>query len=159
MKKLKRCDFKPHREFLKIFQMDKKPYYCNLKTEKMKIIFFWKPLLWLAIICYGLFVPASSLPIKPFLNIPHFDKVVHFSLFFVLCLLLIRPFKKLALKAYLLAPFVAISIGALLELGQHYITASRSSDFYDFVANTTGILASLLFYRVFVAGKKWEKLF
>ncbi len=137
----------------------KKSYTCNLKTEKMKIALFWKPLLWLAIICYGLFVPANALPIKPFLNIPHFDKIVHFSLFFVFCLLLIRPFKKLTPWPYLLAPIVATAMGGLLELGQHYIASSRSSDIYDFVANTTGILVSLIFYWLFVSGKKWERLF
>ncbi len=125
----------------------------------MKIALFWKPLLWLLIIFYGLLVPANALPIKPFLNIPHFDKIVHFSLFFVLCLLLIRPLKVLKWKPYLLAPLIAITMGGLLELGQRYLTSSRSSDFYDFLANTTGVLVSLLFYWLFISGRKWEKLF
>ncbi|NQU53373.1 MAG: VanZ family protein [Bacteroidetes bacterium] len=125
----------------------------------MKIIYFWKPILWLSIICYGLFIPAGNLPVKPFLNIPHFDKLVHFSLFFALCILLFGPFKKLNLKYYLLAPVISIFLGLILETTQHLITISRSSDFYDFLANTAGIAAATLFYYLFVSEKKWEKLF
>ena len=125
----------------------------------MKIKYFWKPLLWLAIICYGLFIPASNLPTKPFLNIPHFDKMVHFSLFFGLCILLFRPFKKLELKYYLIAPVISFFLGLLLETSQQLITTSRSSDVYDFLANTSGIVAATIFYYFFVSGKKWEVLY
>ena len=125
----------------------------------MKILHFWKPILWLAIICYGLFIPASNLPVKPFLNIPHFDKLVHFSLFFGLCLLLFQPFKKLNLKHYYLAPALSIVLGFLLETTQQLITISRSSDLFDFLANTSGIAAATLFFYFFVSGKKWELLF
>ena len=125
----------------------------------MKITYFWKPLLWLAIICYALFIPADDLPIKPIFKIPHFDKIVHFGLFFVFCLFLLRPFKKLQLKYYLLAPLISIILSALLEISQHILSKSRSSDIYDFMANTTGIIASVAFFYLFVSNRKWEKLF
>ena len=124
-----------------------------------KAIQFWKPAIWLALICYGLFLPANELPMKSFLKIPNFDKMVHFSLFFVLCLLLFRPVKLLQLKTYFFAPLISIALGAMLELVQHSITSSRNSDIFDFLANFSGILASLLFYHFFVSGKRWEKLF
>lgn len=125
----------------------------------MKIKYFWKPILWLALICYGLFTPASSLPVKSFFRIPHFDKMVHFVLFFALCILLFRPFKKLETKYYLWAPLTSIAFGASLEWAQRVLTVSRSSNIYDFFANATGILFALLFYYLFVSGKKWEVLF
>jgi VanZ family protein len=125
----------------------------------MKIRYFWKPILWLAFICYGLFVPASSLPTKPFLNIPHFDKLVHFSLFFVFCLLLFRPFKKLEFKYYFLAPLTAIALGAILEWAQRLIAVSRNSDINDFIANASGIVMATIFYYLFVSKRKWEVLF
>jgi glycopeptide antibiotics resistance protein len=125
----------------------------------MKIIYFWKPLLWLAIICYALFIPAEDLPIKPFLNIPHFDKIVHFSLFFVFCLLLLRPFKRLQFNYYLLAPFISISLSACLEFSQHSLSHSRHSDIKDFIANSLGVVASVMFYYLFVSERKWEKLY
>ena len=125
----------------------------------MKIVQFWKPLLCLAFICYGLFIPASNLPAKPFLNIPHFDKMVHMSMFFVFCLLLFRPFKKLGYKYYRWAPATAIAFGAILEWAQRTISATRSSDIYDFLANATGIVLATLFYSLLVSKRKWEVLF
>jgi len=125
----------------------------------MKIVHFWKPILWLAFICYGLFIPASSLPSKPFLNIPYFDKMVHLSMFFIFCLLLFRPFKKLGFKYYFLAPATAIVFGAILEWAQRSISATRSSDIYDFLANATGIMLATFFYFLLVSKRKWEFLF
>jgi VanZ family protein len=111
----------------------------------MKIFLFIKPIIWLLLICFGLFMPANELPVKPFLNIPHFDKLVHFSLFFVLCIFLFKPFKKLKLKHYYLAPATSIFLGLLLEISQQYITNTRSSDLFDFLANTAGIVTAILF--------------
>jgi VanZ family protein len=125
----------------------------------MKILTFWKPVLWLAIICYGLFIPANELPTNPFFNIPHFDKIVHFLLFFGLNILLMRPLKKLNLKYYLLAPVISVFFGLILEYEQHIVTVSRNSDIYDFFANLSGIVAATLFYYFFVSEKKWELLF
>jgi VanZ family protein len=125
----------------------------------MKIFYFWKPIVWLAIICYGLFMPANELPAHPFINIPHFDKLVHFSLFFGLCVLLFRPFKKLKLKHYYLAPASSFFLGLILETSQQLITTTRSSDFYDFLANSAGIATAILFYFLFVSNRKWEILF
>lgn len=125
----------------------------------MKIKYFWKPLLWLAIICYALFIPADDLPLEPFFRIPHFDKIVHFGLFFVLCLLLLRPFKLLKLNYYLLAPLISIVLSAMLETSQHVLSVSRNSDIKDFIANSLGAISSVMFYYLFVSNRKWEKLF
>lgn len=125
----------------------------------MKLSYFWKPALWLALICYSLFIPAKELPVKPLFSIPHFDKMVHFTLFFVFCILLLRPLKRLKLNYYLLAPLISIVLGGLLEFTQQLFSKSRSSDIYDFLANSLGILAAVLFYYLFVSKKKWEVLF
>lgn len=123
----------------------------------MKLKYFVKPIAWLLIIFYGLFIPANNLPTKPFLAIPHFDKIVHFGLFFVLCLLLFVPFKKLQKNHLFLAPFISFLLSALLEMVQHTVTSSRSSNIYDFLANTLGILAAFLFYHYFASGTRIEK--
>ncbi|MFW6275023.1 MAG: VanZ family protein [bacterium] len=125
----------------------------------MKLLLFWKPFIWLALICYGLFLPANELPVQPFLKIPHFDKIVHFGLFFGLCLFLFRPFKRLNTQYYFWAPAVSLFAGAVLETTQHLVSHTRSSNLYDFVANAAGVGASLVFYAFFVSGKKWEELF
>jgi VanZ family protein len=125
----------------------------------MKLIYFWKPLLWLAIICYALFIPADDLPLEPFFRIPHFDKMVHFGLFFVFCLFLLRPLKRLKFQYYLLAPLISIILSALLEFSQHVLSTSRSSDIKDFIANSLGVISAVVFFYLFVSNRKWEKLF
>ncbi len=123
------------------------------------LLYFWKPILWLIITCYALFIPATRLPVEPFLIIPHFDKIVHFGLFFTLCLFLVRPFKKLEMKGYLMAALTSILLSGLLEFIQHLLSSTRQSDIFDFLANTAGVLSALLFFRLFVVNRKWEPLF
>lgn len=123
------------------------------------ISYFWKPILWLVITCYALFIPATRLPVEPFLRIPHFDKIVHFGLFFTLCLFLVRPYKKLKMKSYFMAALTSIGLSGMLEFIQHLLSSTRQSDIFDFLANTAGVLSALLFFRLFVVNRKWEMLF
>ena len=125
----------------------------------MKLLLFKKPLIWLALICYGLFLPARDLPVKQFLFIPYFDKMVHFGLFFVFAILLYRPFKQLNLKYLFWAPFTALAFGALLESVQRTVSATRDTDIHDFIANAAGVIVSILVYYYLIAGKKWERYF
>ena len=133
--------------------------FGHTEQKKMKLLYFWKPLLWLAIICYALFIPASELPDNPLLKIPHFDKMVHFTLFFVFCVFVLRPFKLLTTAYYLWSAAISVSLSVLLEFIQHTVTPSRVSDVYDFMANITGVFSALIFFRLLVVNRKWEKLF
>jgi VanZ family protein len=123
------------------------------------ILYFWKPILWLILTCYALFIPATKLPVEPFLRIPHFDKIVHFGLFFTLYLFLVRPFKKLDMNSYFTAALTSIGLSGMLEFIQHLLSSTRQSDIFDFLANTTGVLSALLFFKLFVEKRKWEMLF
>lgn len=123
----------------------------------MILKFFIKPAVWLLLICYGLFIPANTLPKKAFLTIPYFDKLVHFGLFFVFCLLLFVPFKKINLNHLLFAPLIALLLAGALEAVQHIISSSRSSNLYDFIANATGIFASMIFFHYFISGTRLER--
>lgn len=124
----------------------------------MKVKYFIKPIIWLLIIFYGLFIPANNLPMTPFFVIPHFDKLVHFGMFFIFCLLLFVPFKKLKMNHLIIAPLISFILSAVLETVQHIVSSSRSSNFYDFVANSLGILAALFVYHFIVSGTKMEKI-
>lgn len=108
--------------------------------------------------CYLLFMPASQIPSGPFHKIPHFDKIVHFGMFFVLCILLFRPVKEFTPNFYFWTPLLALVLAVALEFLQQKITSSRHSDMYDLWANTAGLLSAVIFYRLFVNGKKLEIL-
>jgi VanZ family protein len=123
----------------------------------MKIKLFTKPLIWLAIICYGIYLPAGRLPENAFLNIPHFDKIVHFILFFILCLLLFKPLKYLNTDHVILSPFISFVLAALIELTQQWLSSSRHSNIIDFFANLAGILAALAIYLLIISDRKIER--
>ncbi|MDD4107787.1 MAG: VanZ family protein [Prolixibacteraceae bacterium] len=118
---------------------------------------FLKPFIWLCLMCYGLYIPPNGLPKAAFLKIPHIDKVVHFMMFFVLCILLFKPLKKLNLKYLLIAPVISLVLAGFFEITQQMITTSRSSNLNDFLANTAGIVSAIIIYYLFISDKKLEK--
>lgn len=123
----------------------------------MKFNDYWRLTIWFLLTCFLLFIPASQLPAEPFLRIPHLDKIVHFFLFFILCLLLFRPVKKLTPNYYFWAPLVAVCLAVMLESVQHKISVTRQSDVLDLWANVAGLLSATILFRLFVSGKKLEK--
>lgn len=125
----------------------------------MNITPYWRLTIWLIIMTYLLFMPASQLPTKPFLQIPNFDKLVHFGLFFILCMLTFRPVKQFTPNYYFWTPLLTFAAAILLEFIQQKISPSRHSDIYDLWANTAGVSFATLFYALFV-NKKWlERIF
>ena len=123
----------------------------------MKFNDYWRLTIWFLLTCFLLFIPASQLPTEPFLRIPHLDKIVHFSLFFILCLLLFRPVKKFTPNYYFWTPLVAICLAVMLESVQHKISVTRQSDVLDLWANVAGLLSATFLFRLFISGKKLEK--
>lgn len=85
----------------------------------------------------------TSDSIKEFI-IPHSDKLVHIFLYTVFSFLLLLENKK-GKGIFIRLPF-ALFYGILMELFQHYFTLHRSMEFYDILANLSGIFIGLLFY-------------
>ena len=123
----------------------------------MKITLFTKPFIWLVIICYGIYLPADFIPQRQFMNIPNFDKIIHFILFFVLCLLMFKPLKRLKTKHYILAPGISLSLAAIIEFTQQWFSSTRQSNLNDFLANVAGIVTSMVIYIFLISEKKTEK--
>ena len=105
----------------------------------MKLKFWLPPVIWA-----GLIFAASSFPTRglPPL-IPHADKVAHFIIYGILALLLYRAFRTErrvgALAAVLLSVLIASAYGALDEFHQSFVP-SRSTDVFDWMADTLGAL-------------------
>jgi VanZ family protein len=112
-------------------------------------------ILWGAIICILLLLPSND-----FQGVPMFegmDKMVHLGIFFVEAMLLyfgsILRHKRKANKWYIIAKvIVATAIFAVLtELGQMYLTTTRSGDAWDVFADIVGVgmatFAFILFYK------------
>jgi VanZ family protein len=84
----------------------------------------------------------------PNLGISFADKIFHFGAYFVLAFLWVLAFfynfnyKKN--KAIIYAMIISIVFGILIEVLQGMMTEARSSDIYDAVANTIGVLLAAL---------------
>jgi VanZ family protein len=114
-------------------------------SSRHKTVFrFLPPLLWVAIIVFISLVPADDLPETPLFNIPHFDKLVHTGLYFILAILLVRPLQKVKLPAYLYAIVFSVLLGGGLELLQLYCTGTRTGSWYDLLADMLGTAGGLV---------------
>jgi VanZ family protein len=115
---------------------------------KMKWAFAWAVLI--LILCA---IPGRDLPHISFLELLEFDKFVHAGLFFVLMLLAVRGGVSAPGSSGSSVKWVSLVVcvlyGGALELMQGAFFEGRSADIYDFIANSAGAVAGLLFYDSF----------
>ena len=114
-------------------------------------------LAFIALVIYLSFFRPPSLPDTGW-EIPHFDKVVHMGMYFVMSALLWWEFKRSHKEevkvwhAWIGAFLCPVIFSGCVELLQEYCTTYRGGDWLDFLANTIGaLLASLFFYKRFFA--------
>lgn len=120
-----------------------------------------KALIWAILILTGSSLNNNSIPDIQFLNIPGFDKVIHFIWYFVLFLFLAaaisKQIKKVKIKQYIILLFVCITYGGLLELLQGSVFTKRSEDIFDFIANGAGAVAASLLFSTLYKRRFWKK--
>ncbi len=98
------------------------------------------------VILYLSLKSADSLNKVKFLNIPHFDKIAHTSMYFALMsVIFIESMRStLNLSRILLLSIFPFLYGILLEILQSTITITRNGSLFDVIFNTLGILISML---------------
>ena len=106
--------------------------------------------MWVTLIFAVCLLPGDALPGTSLLSrIPHFDKIVHFSMYFVFTLFLLagftRQYGKTSFKAYFFGFLIAFCCGVAIELLQSSV--GRSCNIRDAVANTVGMLIAMSLYR------------
>lgn len=79
-------------------------------------------------------------------NFPFMDKIVHFGMYFALMSSIIfenrKSFKNLS--GLLLAAIIPLLYGILMEILQSTISVNRSGSVFDVLANSAGIIVSVL---------------
>ncbi len=91
---------------------------------------------WILVVCI---VVGSLLPKVPRLNISEGDKVLHFLGYFGLTIWFAGLYPRRQLWIVALGAF---SLGALLEVAQGTLTASRQMDLGDLLVNSAGIVGA-----------------
>ena len=124
----------------------------------------WPPAI-VAIIIFYLccLIPARDIPDVGFDFFIPTDKIVHFLMYFGLALVASFNYiydkqgNIIILKLILFAIFIPILYGGLIEIIQNEYFPERSGDWYDFLADTLGALASLplsLWFRRFLLDRQ-----
>jgi VanZ family protein len=102
----------------------------------MKIVLYWKALIWAFFILIACGVNGSSIP-KVSIDI-ELDKIAHFILFLVQAILIYIPQKKNLAWAIL----ISVMYGVLLEFLQMTVFINRSFDYADMLADAIGAVMS-----------------
>jgi VanZ family protein len=90
------------------------------------------------------------------INIPNFDKFVHFGMYFGFMSVLILENRK-ALKStgnLFLISLIPFFYGIIIEIMQSALTTSRTGSVYDALADFAGILVSILLWLWIRSRKK-----
>lgn len=118
------------------------------------ILFFkqyWKSIVWVFIILFLSTLQVPKIPGNRLINIPHFDKLVHFSLYFIgVSLWLFDYYKKKGnwnRSIFIAIISWGILYGILMEILQKVVVQNRSGDFFDALANTIGVLTAFFLFR------------
>ena len=84
----------------------------------------------------------------PLINIPNIDKVVHFGMYFSLMSVIIFENRKTikSISLLFLTGLIPLFYGILMEILQATLTVTRTGSFYDALANSAGILVSILLW-------------
>ncbi|WP_425235855.1 VanZ family protein [Ulvibacterium sp.] len=123
-----------------------------------------KPIFTISFISWMVFVAFSSLysfedTSVPTINIPHLDKVVHFTFYFVAAILGLLSFRMRLTQGTSLRKITIVMLlfliifGIIIEVMQYGFTTSREGDIFDALANTLGALAGVLTAKMLFSSK------
>ena len=100
------------------------------------------------IILYLSLASSDTFKKVPLIDIPNFDKVVHFLMYFGLMSVMIFENRRTikSNKQLFLVALIPFFYGIIMELLQTTLTATRSCSFFDAVFNSVGILVSILLW-------------
>jgi len=130
-----------------------------MKLEKFKKYKF-SILIFLVIVTVSL-INTQSIPIDEELLFKHFDKVVHLLMYFTLTFtFVVENFISNKFNIYKMHLFAIITLSSIvgigMELAQSFFTTYRSGDFFDEMANLSGVvMAVLIFLLLKNKLKKW----
>ena len=105
----------------------------------------------------------SNTDSERFITIPHFDKIVHFTFYYMACVLGVFFIRERSrgkvnfIKTLVVICIAAIIYGIIIEVLQFTITVDRSGDILDALANSLGSLCGALSMKFLFLNKKQLK--
>lgn len=82
------------------------------------------------------------------INVPNFDKFVHFDMYFgLMSVMILENSKNInSTRNRFLLGLIPLSYGILIEIMQSTLTSTRSGSFFDAIADAAGIIVSILLW-------------
>jgi VanZ family protein len=100
----------------------------------------WPSLVWTFLILLACSLPGKEIPEAPLF--PHFDKLVHFGLFFVWSILWLARYP----SRWLVILVSGIIFGIFIEFYQEWLPIGRSFDWWDAVADSFGAVTGTIIF-------------
>jgi polar amino acid transport system permease protein len=108
---------------------------------------YWKSIFCSIVIVVLCFIPGDELS-QPEFDIPFFDKIVHFSFYFTLSLIMQYEVKnEVRSRKYFFIFMYALFLGGFIEVIQGTFIFERSGSFLDLIADLTGTLFAFPVYK------------
>ena len=136
--------------------------------NKLSIKNFIPGIAWFFVILILICLPGEDIPSPSgwwnWINLIHFDKLVHMGIFAVLTVLFILPISrsayspKLKWSLSLKITLAAIIWGLSTELIQKFFVPTRQFDLIDWTADSIGVLLGLAFCRIFLLNKAQKEI-
>lgn len=117
----------------------------------LRYVFQYKFSILLAIVIALLsLTPASKFPFTSAYNIPYIDKIVHILMYASLGFIALQECrcKKGCHRLYFFFLFGILLSSILIEILQATIISSRGAEWFDILANFSGLLAAYLAFRL-----------
>ncbi len=121
---------------------------------------FWKSIIWALLIAFLMIMPGDKIPQTKLFDFEHFDKIVHFALFLFFIILLLfegKSFATFSNYRNIILITIALVYALVTELIQYILIIARNADWYDFIADATGITIGWIIFLVF--GKLTKQTF
>jgi len=126
----------------------------NLFSIMQIIRAFWKTIGWSALV---IILSAWSgekinhvMALMPFENV---DKIAHFGMYFIFTFLMMYDFNHFKSRSFPVIQIIifsvatAVAFGGMMEILQSLPRLHRSTDIFDFLANTSGALTAVIVYK------------
>lgn len=105
---------------------------------------------WTCLVVIGSSIPGGSTPSISAFDVPHFDKLVHFIMYFGIVFLWSAKNDQVGKNDLVKIFLGSICLGILMEVLQNSVFVDRSFEFLDIIANIMGsIMGLIIFYKFF----------
>ena len=124
----------------------------------MRLLFkhFKYSIIWILLIVFLSLFPSTSFDNSSFLIFPHFDKIIHVFLYFILTITILSGLYKYKnqyskILIYTISLLITIILGGFMELVQGYMgpIIGRGLDIFDFFSNIAGSRLAIFSFIIY----------